>query len=75
MEKKVTKKFIKGFNAVDITNINSEECKALRDKERSFTTIAKSYGIYGMTGAVIQGCVSKKLYKITERNSNLFYFA
>ncbi len=74
MNKKVTKKFIKGFNALDITNINSEECEALRDKEKSFTTIAISYGIYGMTGAILEGYTSGKLYKICARNSNLFYF-
>ena len=72
--KKVTKKFIKSYNAVDITDVNSEEGKTLRNKEKGFTVIAVSCGIYGMTGAVIQGYVSKKLYKITARNSNLFYF-
>lgn len=72
--KKVTKKFIKGFDAVDITNINSEEDKTLRSKEKGFTTVAVSCGTYGMTGAIIQGYTSKKLYKITQRNSNLFYF-
>lgn len=33
MEKEVTKKFIKGFDALDITNI--KECEALRDKKAS----------------------------------------
>ena len=74
MKKKITKKFIKGFNAVDITNISSEEDKILRDKEKGFETVAVSYGVYGMTGAIIRGRNSKKLYKITQRNSNLFYF-
>ena len=74
MEKKVTKKFIKGFNALDITSLNMKECKTLRNKEKSFTVIAVSYGVYGMTGAIIQGYTSKKIYKITQRNSNLFYF-
>ena len=72
--KKVTKKFIKGFDAVDITAVNSEEGKTLRDKEKGFTTLFISCGTYGMSGAVIQGYISKKLYKITARNSNLFYF-
>lgn len=72
--KKVTKKFIKGFDAVDITEVNSEEGKTLRNKEKSFLTVAISCGVYGMTGAIIQGYTSKKLYKITQRNSNLFYF-
>ena len=72
--KKVTKKFIKNYNAFDITDVNSEECKTLRNKEKGFLTVAISCGTYGMTGAVIQGYVSKKLYKITARNSNLFYF-
>ena len=72
--KKVTKKFIKSYNAVDITDVNSEEGKTLRNKEKGFSTIAVSCGIYGMTGAIIQGYTSKKLYKITQRNSNLFYF-
>ena len=74
MSKKVTKKFIKGFNALDITGVNSEEAKTLRNKEKGFTTVAISCGIYGMTGAIIRGRNSKKLYKITARNSNLFYF-
>lgn len=74
MDKKVTKKFIKAFNALDITDINSEESKTLRNKEKGFTTVAVSYGVYGMTGAIIRGYISKKLYKITARNSNLFYF-
>ena len=72
--KKVTKKFIRAFNAVDITDVNSEEGKTLRNKEKSFSTVAISCGVYGMTGAIIQGYTSKKLYKITARNSNLFYF-
>ena len=64
MEKKVTKKFIKSFNAVDITNINSEDCKALRNKEQSFTTVAMSYGVYGMTGAILEGYTSKNFIKL-----------
>ena len=72
--KKVTKKFIKTFNAVNITDVNSKDCEALRNKEKGFTVIAVSCGVYGMTGAIIQGYTSKKLYKITQRNSNLFYF-
>ena len=72
--KKVTKKFIKSYNAVDITDVNSEEGKTLRNKEKGFTVIAVSCGVYGMTGAILKGYTSKKLYKITQRNSNLFYF-
>ena len=72
--KKVTKKFIKSYNALDITDVNSEEGKTLRNKEKGFTTVAVSCGIYGMTGAILKGRNSKKLYKITQRNSNLFYF-
>lgn len=72
--KKVTKKFIRAFNALDITDVNSEEGKTLRNKEKSFTTVAISCGTYGMTGAILKGHNSKKLYKITARNSNLFYF-
>ena len=53
--KKVTKKFIKGFNALDITDVNSEEGKTLRNKEKGFSTIAVSCDIYRMTGAIIQG--------------------
>ena len=62
--KKVTKKFIKGFNALDITNISSKDCKTLRNKEKSFLTVAISHGTYGMTGAIMEGYTSKKLYKI-----------
>ena len=68
--KKVTKKIIKGYNALDITDVNSEEGKTLRNKEKGFITVAVSCGTYGITGAIIQGYTSKKLYKITQRNSN-----
>lgn len=66
-------KEIKNINAIDITNKKIEEIKKLREKENGFEKISVSYGMYGMNGALLQGRKTGKLYKITARNTNLFY--
>lgn len=66
---KTTLKEIKNFYCKDITHISDEECKKIEKKE----IIAYSYGTYGITGLVFSD-INNKLYKITARNGNLFYF-
>lgn len=66
-------KEIKNINAIDITNKKIEEIKKLCEKEHGFENISTSYGIYGMNGVLLQGRKTRKLYKITARNTNLFY--
>lgn len=66
-------KEIRNTNAIDITFLKQDELKKLCENEKGFENIATSYGIYGMNGALLQGRKTKKLYKITARNTNLFY--
>ena len=66
-------KEIKEINAIDITKLNYNDIKKLDKKENGFEKISISFGIYGMNGALLQGRKTKKLYKITARNTNLFY--
>lgn len=69
---KTSLKEIKGYNAEDITYIGFEEMNELRKKEGYFKEIAYSMGVYGVTGCVIQGNNSGKIYKIASRTSALF---
>jgi hypothetical protein len=62
--KQMTQRAIKATNATDITA--SERIKGLH-------IIAKSYGVYGMNGALLEDNAGN-LYKITCRNSNLFMY-
>ena len=66
-------KEIKNTNAIDITQLNYNDIKKLDKKERGFEKISVSFGMYGMNGALLQGRKTKELYKITARNTNLFY--
>jgi hypothetical protein len=70
---KTTLKDIKAFYCEDITTLSSEDVKALKDKEVTFIRVCYSVGVYGLTGCILQGYTTKTLYKITSRNSNLFY--
>lgn len=69
---KTTLKEIKKFNAKDITYISFNDMNELRKKEGYFKEIAYSMGTYGVTGCVIQGNNSGKMYKITSRTSAIF---
>lgn len=63
---KLKQKDIKSMRgAIDITK-SSKTIKGL-------TCIGKSYGTYGMNGALFTG-KNGKLYKITSRSSNLFKY-
>lgn len=66
---KTTLKEIKSYNYKDITHITSEERRKIVKKE----IVAYSYGTYGVNGLVFSD-MNGELYKITLRNSNLFYF-
>lgn len=68
---KVTKKEIKGFNAIDITYSTQDEIIKLKEREGYFNEIAYSQGLYGCNGCVIQGNNTKQLYKVTSRTSTL----
>ena len=68
--KKVTQKFIKNYNAQDITNKSFEELQTFH-KNLDYTVTHISCGIYGMNGAILQDSDGFE-YKITDRNSALF---
>lgn len=71
---KTTLRRIKSFDCPDPTNLDSAACEELRSREKGFDPVEMSFGSYGMTGALIRGHESQKLYKITARCTNLFYF-
>lgn len=68
----MTLKEIKDTQAIDITNLKFKDANNLKEKEKGFTTISISHGLYGMNGAIIQGNKTKKTYKIQARNATLF---
>ena len=58
--------------ATDLTKKNFSEIDAIRVAECGFDTIAYSTGVYGVTGVLVKGNTSGKLYAVTARNSALF---
>ena len=68
--KKTTKKAIRETCAMDITNYSFDQVNELM-KTHTLQTVAKSFGVYGMNGALFQD-ENGELYKITARNSTLF---
>jgi len=70
---KTTLTNIKAFYCEDITRYSDSDIQALKNEEQFFHRVAYSIGVYGVTGCVLQGHKTGKLYKITSRNSNLFY--
>lgn len=62
----------KTLNAKDITNSNSEDVTRLYKMERGFTTIAYSFGTYGINSCLCKGNTSNSMFVITARNTNLF---
>ena len=68
--KKITRKAIRETCATDITNYSFDQTNELM-KARTLQTIAMSFGVYGMNGALFQD-ENGELYKITARNSTLF---
>lgn len=58
--------------ATDLTKKNFSEIDAIRVAECGFDTIAYSAGVYGVTGVLVKGNASGKLYAVTARTSALF---
>lgn len=73
---KTTLKNIRNYvatnTAEDLTKKNFSEIDAIRVAECGFDTIAYSTGIYGVTGVLVKGNTTGKLYAVTARNSALF---
>ena len=67
---KTTRKAIRETYATDITNYSFEQADELMNAH-NLQTVAMSFGIYGMNGALFED-ENGELYKITARNSTLF---
>ncbi len=70
MKFKTTQKAIRETCAMDITHYSFDQANDLMHAH-TLRTIAKSFGVYGMNGALFQD-ENGELYKITARNSMLF---
>ena len=68
--KKTTRKAIRATCAMDITNYSFDQANDLMNAH-TLRTIAMSFGIYGMNGALFED-ENGELYKITARNTTLF---
>ena len=68
--KKTTRKAIRATCAMDITNYSFDQVNELM-KAHTLRTVAMSYGVYGMNGALFED-EKGELYKITARNSTWF---
>ena len=68
--KKTTRKAIRETYAMDITNYSFDQANELMNTH-NLQTVAMSFGIYGMNGALFQD-ENGDIYKITARNSTLF---
>lgn len=73
---KTTLKNIKSYvstgAAEDITRKSFDEINAIRQEEGWFSEEMFSMGIYGVTGVLLKGAKSGRLYAITARTSALF---
>ena len=67
---KTTQKAIRETCATDITNYSFDQANDLMNMH-TLRTVAMSYGVYGMNGALFED-ENRDLYKITARNSTLF---
>ena len=68
--KKTTRKAIRETCATNITNYSFDQANKLMNAH-TLRTIAMSFGVYGMNGALFQD-EDGELYKITARNTTLF---
>ena len=68
--KKTTQKAIRETRATDITNYSFDQANDLMNTH-TLRTVAMSFGIYGMNGALLED-ENGELYKITARNTTLF---
>ena len=67
---KITRKAIRETRATDITNYSFEQADELMNAH-TLRTVAMSFGVYGMNGALFED-ENGDLYKITARSSTLF---
>ena len=67
---KITRKAIRETCATDITNYSFDQANDLMNTHM-LRTVAMSFGVYGMNGALFQD-ENGELYKITARNTTLF---
>ena len=67
---KTTQKAIRETCAIDITNYSFDQTNDLMHAH-TLRTIAMSFGVYGMNGALFED-ENGELYKITARNTTLF---
>ena len=67
---KTTQKAIRATCAIDITNYSFDQANYLMNTH-TLQTVAMSFGVYGMNGALFQD-ENGELYKITARDSTLF---
>lgn len=67
---KITQKAIRETYATDITNYSFDQANDLMNAH-TLRTVAMSFGVYGMNGALFQD-ENGELYKITARNTTLF---
>lgn len=58
--------------ATDLTKKNFSDIDAIRVAECGFETVAYSAGVYGVTGVLVKGNTTGKLYAVTARTSALF---
>lgn len=70
MSEQVKQKFIRNFNAIDVT-IQKDLKEFIKDKNKEI--IYMSYGIYGMNGCVFT--IDNEWYKIVGRTINLWIVA
>lgn len=68
--KKTTRKAIRETYAMDITHYSFDQANELMNTH-TLRTIAMSFGVYGMNGALFED-ENGDLYKITARNATLF---
>lgn len=69
----ITKKEIKQYNAVDITNLKASECYKLLykiDRKSLFYSVGSS----GVSGLIFEDRSTGERYKITDRSVALFIF-
>lgn len=72
---KMTLKDIKSlceYIAIDITEYDPIEYRDLKELEKHFAKIGYSTGQAGVTGLLVQGLETRKLYAVTARSSILF---
>lgn len=70
--KKQVKELANSLNAANMDEIS--QCKK-EDIRQHCTTIALSFGIYGMNSGIIRDDTTGMYYYIPCRNTDLFYFA